>query len=59
MLLLDASLRAQQVAASAIDASGKRHFESREFPGLQKFVMPVYSHGDRLTRRQGIAPLVG
>ncbi len=61
MLLLDCPLRAQEVVLSAVDAAGKRHFGSREFPGPDapwirdrlKFVMPVYSHGDRLTRRQG------
>jgi len=53
-LLLYPSLHAQQVVATAIDATGKpHHLEGREFPGLQHFVMPVYSHGDRLTRRQG------
>ena len=49
ILLLDAPLHAQQIVASAIDAAGKRHFGSREFPGLHepwirdrlKFVMPV------------------
>jgi TonB family protein len=56
ILLLYAPVYAQQVVATAIDAAGKRHFESRELPGPrpQKFVMPVYSHGDRLTRRQGV-----
>jgi TonB family protein len=61
ILLLDSPLRAQQVVASAVDAAGKRHLGSREFPGLSepwirdrlKFVAPVYSYGDRLTRRQG------
>jgi TonB family protein len=61
ILLLDSPLHAQQVVASAVDAAGKRHLGSREFPGLEepwirdrlKFVAPVYSYGDRLTRRQG------
>jgi len=55
------SLPAQQLVSSAVDAAGKRHFGSREFPALKepwirdrlKFVAPVYSYGDRLTRRQG------
>jgi TonB family protein len=61
ILLVDSPVRAQQVVASAVDAAGKRHLASREFPGLRepwirdrlKFVAPVYSYGDRLTRRQG------
>jgi TonB family protein len=61
ILVLDSPIRAQQVVASAVDAAGKRHLGSREFPGLSepwihdrlKFVAPVYSYGDRLTRRQG------
>ena len=44
-----------------MDAAGKRHLGSSEFPGRDapwirdrlKFVAPVYSYGDRLTRRQG------
>src|SRR4029077_9885350 len=55
------SLPAQQLVSSAVDAAGKRHFGSREFPALKepwirdrlKFVAPVYSYGGRLTRRQG------
>jgi len=55
------SLPGQQLVSSAVDAAGKRHFGSREFPALKepwirdrlKFVAPVYSYGDRLTRRQG------
>jgi TonB family protein len=62
ILLLDTPLHAQQVVASAVDAAGKRHLGSREFPGGDapwihdrlKFVAPVYSYGDRLTRRQGV-----
>jgi hypothetical protein len=50
ILLLDSPLRAQQLVASAVDAAGKRHYWSREYPSLHepwvrdrlKFVAPVF-----------------
>src|SRR5258708_35492567 len=59
--LLGCSLHAEQFIASAVDASGKRHLGSREFPGLDepwirdrlKFVPPDYSYADRAQHHQG------
>jgi TonB family protein len=61
MLQLVSALHAQQIVASAVDTSGKRHLGSREFPGLTepwihdrvKFVAPEYPYDDRAKHHQG------
>src|SRR5437899_7558905 len=54
-------LSAQQIIASGVDAAGKRHLGSRDFPGLDEpwirdriaYAPPEYPYGDRRDRHEG------
>ncbi len=61
MWLCLASLYGQQIVASGVDAAGKRHLGSLEFPGLDEpwirdriaYTPPEYPYHDRLVNNQG------